>query len=348
MTRLGSGRSVPVLYWRGGATRIGPLPGMTSLKYGRVMGGTGVATFTATANATTRDFLGSIHPWAMELVVFRDGDRVWEGPVVLPTWQGEVLSLTAWDVTGFNKRRAHRGRVSLTPVDVLTELTATITAGLTLDDPGVLAHLTSNTVDGTVVNVARDVAPWSGYYGDDAEALAKQGASYTAIGRRIHCWRTDAPPARLRTLDPSKHIAGQSQITEDGTALATQVIAVNSDIVGTASISVPVDPYYGLVELITSADSVTDTAGASAVAARLLRASYPAPQSLSLPGGVALNADAPYSLASLVPGVVIPVADASTPRRMQATPVLTAVDVSQDPGGEQVTITLVPPDSEVP
>lgn len=345
MSRLGSGRSVPVLYWRGGQTRIAPLPGMTALKYGRVMGGTGVATFTAAANAQTRAFLGNIHPFGMELVVFRDGARVWEGPIVTPVYQGEGLTFTAWDVTGFNRRRAHRGRVSLTPVDVLTELYDTFVAGLSLDDPNVLAYLTADTTDGTVVSVARDVAAWSTYYADDADNLAKQGASYTTIGRRIHCWRTDAPPARLRPLDPGKHIAGQSQIVEDGAALATRVFAVNGDVVGSAAIPVPVDPYYGLVELTTTADSVTDTAGADAVADRLLRASYPAPQSLTLPAGVSLNGDAPYSLDDLVCGVVVPVTDETTPRRMLATPILTAVDVSQDASGEQVTITLTPPDA---
>lgn len=352
---LGSGFSTAYIYDRQGQTRLLSLPRASAISYGRSLSQVSVASVTIEAQHCT-PALDQVHAWAHSLVIYRNdgqggnGRRVWEGPIrVIPTNANQLI-IQATDVLGHGQRRVIRTGRRLEASPARTELSWSVTQMFTPDDPNVLAFVELTGTAGP--NVSRDVAPYSGYHADDLGTLTGGGGAFTVLGRRILLFSDTDTLGRTETLRPEDHLEAQVDVVEDGDALLTWGAARDDNgVTGIYATGADgVDPYYGRVDGLVGSGTGNSTPAALETRARTaVRRAYPTRQIIQVPDGAQVRCNAPFPLEVLVPGTMVPVVTTTaTGRTIRASMMLSTVNVSQTPGGDEaVTVTLVPIPSEV-
>lgn len=334
---LGSGTSQAVVYARDGLDRLLPLPTGSALDYNRVRNGISEANITLLAGDDLLwEGLKKVHTWTHELVMFRDGQRVWEGPIRRISRGRDSVVIQASDVLGWTQRRkVTTDRVITTLSSVVTEADLDLDRAFAGNDPNVLAHVLAR-VHADVSTITRDVKANSGYYYDDLTNLASQGLQFTVLGRRIILAAVEDVLGVTEPLVLERDTSVVPVVVEDGDSLATRATATGDD--DTSGTYTGSTSYYGLLDLIVPAEGVTDTTALTGVARRAQQANFPAPQRVVIDGDAALDPTAPVTLADLVPGVHVPVT--SLDQGVTTTMVLESVKVSEGSGGETVTVTL--------
>lgn len=338
---LGSGENRAYVYSRNGRQRLAELGG-SGLDWGRTLSEVSRCNINVPADRCTSD-LNKIDPWAHSIVVYRDQERVWEGPVRKVQHLTSSLSITASDVLGWCDRRPTRNQRRLAASPVVTELLWAINGAFGTDDPHVLAHVLQ--VGGNGANVVRDLARLSGYTADDLGTLVGLGARYTVIGRRIVAWSEGTTIGRLPTLVPEDHLQAEVTVTKDGDLLATEAIARDDN---AAWQSYPlagyVDAYYGHVSMLVPVSGQQKPAGLTRAARSARDQGYPGQLVLEVPSNALVRCEAPYPIDTLVPGVLVPVETrTATGLEVSATFALSGVSVSQAAGeDERVGITVAP------
>lgn len=344
---LGQGTNQASIYTRDGRTRLLDLPA-SSIEWPRTLCEVSRATVSVAAADITGN-LGRIAPWAHTLVVHRNEERVWEGPVRKVSQVRTGLTLAASDVAGWMERRRIRQRRRSTGSPVITEMEWTIEEAFAPDDPHVTMY--ARTLGGIDLGatVERDVAPSSAYHSDDLASLVSAGGRWTTLGRSIIIWPETFNIGSTRTLLPENHLTADVEVAEDGDDLATAVATRNDDGVMGYAGAVGVDSFYGLVDTLASVPGHAKPAALTARAESLYRRSYPGRVIIDMPTDTALRPDAPFPMRNLVPGMLVPVqTTTATSRKVRATMMLTGVKVTQQAkAAEQVSITLVPPSEAV-
>lgn len=344
---LGSGTNTAGIYTRGGGTELLSLGALSALEYHRTRNVIGTASVTVTPDDDNWSSLGDVHGWAHELVIHRDGARVWEGPLRNPVFSSGQVVFPAVDVLGWlTKRAIKQARQILTPTAVSAEGQLIIERAFAVHDPNVLPHLLV-IPHADEAKVTRDVAAYSGMYDGDLTGLADQGLNFTVIGRRVIIWPDEILLGRTDTLIPERDTTASVEVRENSDDAATAVTAVNQSGTRATAIAANADvnattgvsDFYGLLERIISADNVITTTALGAVATAAVNQVYPAPNVVEMPSGSLLKPEAPFKFSELVPGVLVPVETSATPRRASGTLILDEVNVSQSAeGGEQITV----------
>lgn len=340
---LGSEVNTAYIYERGGRKRAFKVEGVNKLSWGRTQNAIAEATIDVSIAAAGPECCGKIgdmRTWAYELVMFRGDDRVWEGPVYNLRIGKTGVSISAWDVLGWLKRRRiHTDRTTTVPHPSVEEMELAIQRGFAPADPNVLAYLDVRAPT-FPIDIVRDVRVNSGYYADDLTTLSGQGANFTTVGRSAVVWGDGDPLGVLPEINAEEHLLADVEVIEDGMGLATAATARNDndqyDTVG------GVDPYYSLLDLIVSGNGAADVPSLTAIATAARDLSYPAPVLLSVPADSQVSPKAPLPMSSLVPGVFVPVSSSGTCRPIQQTMVLSGVKVEQDASGEKVSISVRP------
>lgn len=344
MAALGTGVNEAVIYQRGGTRRLFTVPAVAKLEWGRSLDAVSRSTIdTAPGRSDSRTWadccndLTQVQPWAHEIVMYRSGERVWEGPVRKVTQGRSGVQITASDVLGWSERRVQAAAIAAT-VGLTTQATAAFTAMFTGVVPNVLPYvqLGGTPSESTTLDVKA-----GGYWSALLSTLVSAGLSYTTVGRRILYW--DDPtytPGLTAILNPQRHLVGDVETAREGDELAVDAYALNDeDEIGVSS---QADTYYGPVQRSFSAAGIVGTAALNEAAARWQKVRYPMPESVTIPDGATLHCDAPFPIAALVPGVLTPVKVTDLCWSVEQTMMLTAMKVTQDSGGEKVGVTYAP------
>lgn len=348
---LGTGEYAASIFSRDGTTELLTLDGTTAIEWGRVRNAYSEASVTVQASLRPECWseLGDVHTWANSLVLFRDGDRVWEGPIVTIPLSSTAVTFQARDVLAWPTRRRVRSKRVIKKDDpaesVLDEGELTLTRAMSPDDPNVLAHLRI-IADPDPPTTKRDLKPNQGYHYDDLVALTGSGLNFTAVGRSIVLWTDNVVLGRTEVLVPERDTVNAVELIETGADLATRVTAAAEKEAGTYTPSdLPggVSPFYGLHDMLTDPRGRKHTAYLETVAQRAQRRAYPAPTRVTFPQDARLDCAAPLPISTLVPGTVVPVVSDATPRRIDATFILESLKVTVgENGDETVAVTLAP------
>lgn len=340
---LGAGVNVASIYERGGTRPLFTVPAVSTLEWGRVLDATSKGTIVATPARSEGSWgaccrvLEQVQPWAHEVVIHRSGERVWEGPVRRVAQSRAGVTIHASDVTGWATRRVQTATITGV-VGVIDQAVAALTAVFTGAVSNVTGHITLGGAETETITL--DV-PAGGYWSALLQTLTGAGLSYTTVGRRIILW--DDPtyaPGLTAALVPTLHLSGDVETAREGDELAVNAYAVNDE--GGIGSSTAADTYYGPVERTFNVAGLTEQADLDAAAARWRAYRYPLPETVTLPSNGILGCDAPFPIASLVPGVITPVHITDLCWPVNRTMRLTGVTVKQDAGGEQVTVDYEP------
>lgn len=286
--------------------------------------------------------LAATRSWAHSLVVLRDGERVWEGPIVNIAMNRDEALLTARDVTAWLDVRTTHDEIDITlDTDLADIATRVITSALAPDDPCILQYL-EVVPTGTLSTLTLD--PNMEVAGDVLRELARSGLDYTAVGRMILLGPDiggiypggGAPFVHL--LD--EHFAGGLEIGEAGLEAATRWIVQGDGVTG---IDGGIDPFYGLIERIAKEDGIAQQLQVNGAATSRVEATNPPPLYVDSGAQAGLVPTAPVCIGDLIPGRLVHVTARDTCREVNQLLRLVAVNVSYTPAdGEAVGITLAP------
>lgn len=377
MPELGCGVNRVFVYDRAGEIRRAELTGIESLRYDRKRDDISTADLFLTGyGSDCGELIGSLRSWMHEIVIFRDGVRVWEGPITKIDLQRDKVEIEAKDVMAYAYRRIMRqgyndsyrqvNGMTKGGLSVVTRARLILMNALAYDDPNVLKWVT--TIDHSDdAKQHRAIPDWSRMAWEEIDDMAATaGLDYTTLGRRILLWDTHRPIGRLPELRDGD-FSESPRIVEYGMQLANVFGVTNgSGVWGVATRGiVPAPPgtglteqalYYGYVEQLASAygetvgaepDTLTAEGRASLEqtldhqADRNIAGRWPTPLVVRVPDGSYLHPNAPVSFDHLVPGVWIPVRASDTVRSVAQWQKLDAVMVTQSASeGERIAVTM--------
>ncbi|MET7809732.1 hypothetical protein ABZT26_02595 [Streptomyces sp. NPDC005395] len=332
MPTLGCGTHSARIVDRDGAT-ITDAHVLAKVEWTRVLDDTSSATVTIRPDGGCCRRLDRVRSWRHNLQIYRNDDFVWEGPIILPDWSGDEVTIQAVDVLGWLDRRVPHESIAFTRRD-LTEIAAwLIEDGFAPDDPGHDVQIIGRSRILGDREYVKDIEQT----GDHLRRLAETGIDYTAVGRRIlilpedHCERV----GRLTDADFPDGLT----VSEDGTAIGTRWIIEGRD--GVLGIDGGKDAFYGLLEQYSEESSILDESSAQAAARSRRRGSLPAPVFISSQEAT-LSPDAAIELPSLVPGWCVDVTSTRTCRTISQSMKINGIKVTEDASGETVAVHLAP------
>lgn len=312
---LGAGSYRFFAYDRGGRRRIGELKAVSAYSWSRrrdEISEASVRLAPAAAGAKCQELLRRLRSFRHELVIFRSGVRVWEGPISRISDSGNAVDIDAKDVLLYMHRRIMRNGYNDSYPNiksVVTRARILLEEGYALDDPNVAAYIEDRSAADDA-RQARIVLPYQKLVLEELDDLAaRSGLDYTVIGRRIVLWDTHNPIGRLPRMTGADFLS-RPVVTEYGMDLATRSAVTNGQ--GLYGVVGEIDPYYGLVEMLASAYSENDTPdgalgpsdgelATALLALNVARAEYEAYPGLSTAEDIAL---AEYEQERYSPGVL--------------------------------------------
>jgi hypothetical protein len=245
------------IYDRGGLTRVGQIQDISSIQWERDRDGTSEATVILTGRSCQkqRRLINNLITKRHELVIFRGGERVWEGPLWRVGDEGDRVEIAAHDVSAYlfgtpltrkwdNRMRATYNTegdpviIYSEPTEVTTrmeqiieyQLTTNWTARSTWADAAVVPVIAWENLDPPAnilpyltvhhwPNEARTSAFTYAYemtVGEHLAGFARSGGiDWTVVGRAIHIWDISRSLGRTRVVTEADFF-GKVIVTEYG------------------------------------------------------------------------------------------------------------------------------------
>ena len=226
---LGQGNYRAYLHDRGGEVRLGEFERIRSGKWGRILNDVSEASLIISTPPNIPNccyWLGDIRSFRHELVLFRNGERIWEGPVVDVQFFQERVEVTAHDVLVWPSRRASRGRFALN-ANVVSEGRQALLDCFLYDDPNVVPFLDARTAGGKKATTAYN--PQDAYYLDVLDDYVDQGLNFATVGRAVVLWAQGKQIGQTALLRSSADFLAEVSVHEDGLSLATRVITTGGE-----------------------------------------------------------------------------------------------------------------------
>ena len=368
------------VYDRGGISRFHQLTEISEVQWERDRDGTSEAMvrLTGLSCERQRSITASIASKRHELVIFRGGDRVWEGPIFRIGDQGSSITIAArdvtaylfgtalsrvWDNTGANATEVTTRFGNIIEYELTHSRTVRKVGGGTLVRPGweqvdppanILPHLQVHHFPNEARTSAKTYPSQMTIGTHLAGAARSSGIDYTAVGRAIHLWDTSRNIGQIRTLTEAD-FNGNIIVTEYG-ADHTQGAYVSSGsegIYGEAMNAANLD-FYGPWETVYTAYNEEGSEGPSqseldSQASRNTSGRSPAPYEVRVPDNSTIRLGPTLSIMDLVPGVRVPLRATLNARAYEQDQKLDHLRVTETADGETVSVTLTPatrPDSD--
>lgn len=370
---LGSGENRAFLYDRGGARKIGEITDTTLIRWSRKRDDISTATvMVETPNPECARLLKEVAVGRHEVVIFRDGERMWEGPITRIGYEGGSVEIACEDVWYYTARtimhnaydnRYSKKKSKVGPVTHRAQIIlATELARKERLSPSynLLRFLDVRTHSKTTRTSRFTNAYDSSVWEEIDYMAAKLSLDYTAVGRRMLVNDVHDVIGRTEMLT-DKDFSNPLIITVYGRELATRSAVTDGE--GHWAAVGGIDPFYGEVELINTTygegvqpAAVTPTAEElrqlmsemSSQAQRNLAGRYPVPTVVRVPDNTRVDPSAPVTIDDLIPGMRIPIRATQTVLVLEQEQKLDSVVVEQSSIGEQVSITLSPAPGTTP
>lgn len=336
MAVAGCGTHTATILDRNGAS-VTTAQVLTEVEWNRVLDGTSSARALIQPDGDCCNRLGRIGSWRSRLVIFRDGQYVWDGPVTDVTWSLGEVEVIAEDVSVWLDNRVPHANRTFTNTDLSEIAEWLIHDAFAPDDPGHTVQI----VGKAGVSGSRSYSAGIGQTSDHLRQLAEAGIDYTVIGSKILLLPETflVPVGRLSDADMPEGL----EVSEDGKSLVTRWIVAGSEDSGAIGSDGGTDPYYGLHERYVEMSEITDNASATEAAKARRRVSSTVPVFIDTQQ-VTISPLANIDVPSLVPGWALDITSASTCRKITQRLKITGVRVQEsagdgdNPGTESVQV----------
>lgn len=309
---------------------------LTAVEWLRVLDDVATANVDVVPDGDCCEQLGNVRSWRHRLVISRDGEVVWDGPVIRVEWRQGRVTVFALDITAWLDRRVPHRDFTFTDTDLTVIAQTLIADALAPDDPG---HEVS-VVGMTGVRGGREYTAGDGQVGDHLRDLADTGLDYTAVGSTIVLLPEDFDDSVGMLTDAD--MPSGLVVAEDGSLLATRVVVHGSEASGAVGEAGGSDAYYGLLERSVEENSITTDAAAASSARAIRAANFPVPLFLATEQ-ITLSPEAAVDVAALVPGWCVDVSSNVTCRPLAQRLKIIGVKVRETgTDGESVQVVLAP------
>lgn len=332
----------------------GVLSGVTQVDWGRTFNAVADATIQigGDAGAATCDaLLDEIQPWTHEIRIFRNGERVFEGPVVtkpeitnLGTLQLNCSDVMKWFTQGHVHNKYGRAYDNADPVTIAEDVIRENLTGefaVPPDFPAILDYLYTNTIGDTIdYEVIDERQPVI----DILDDLTDYGLLYAAVGRRIVLSKPADTGSGVFARLNQHHFDGPIDLLWDGDDIGTYGWAVSSDdppkIVGYGDIG----SIYGCHDAVVDIDKEASTSTMRKAAANAIKGRTSPPLKITPSTSGNLRPDAPIEIRNLRPGTasLAVQVDSAWGRTYYQRYMITDVQTTWIPGLESVGATLSP------
>ncbi len=353
------------IFDRGGARRIYNLVDISSVQWERDRDGVSEATIRIEGSACSAqaEALSNIEPKRHEMVIFRGGQRVWEGPIWRVGWHADWVEVNAHDIFEYllgtpltqPYSNAHPNVDTVTG-RMETILNAELPVWEALDPPAnLLPYLDirhfPNEAETTAVTGAFEMT-----VGEHFQHLAHySGIDWTCIGRSFIAWDVSRNLGRIRQLTEADFLGSEIILTAYGSEHAQRAVVTGEDGVYGEATNPDYAAYYGpWTKVFSSFNEEGSTAPTQAEltsqAQRNIAGRSPVPVEVRIPDNSSIRLTDSITIQDLVPGVQIPVLATLNSRRMSQMQKLDHLTVTEDGSGETVQVVLVPatkPDEDV-
>lgn len=350
------------LYDRGGERQLAKLEPLTRVKWERKRDTTTLATiYVAAQSAECKSAVGLLHTGRAELVVFRGGERVWEGPVTRIGRQGDAIEIEARDITHYLNRTAmHNEYDNRYPnnVKVIDRMKRIFEAELArkeaLDPPvNILEYVQYlyADIETTDAGTAAHTLPYEMSVWEHLDSYAHRGGiDYATVGRSLLLFDVHKKIGQTPMMTNEDFI-GDPIITEYGMELGTRVIMTDGK--GNFGAAGGIDPYYGEWEILhqaydedaegTNPEDAPSVAELTSQAQRAYTQGKRPPIVVRIPDNTTLNPEGSLRMADLVPGVWIPLSAELAGQSVSQMQKLDSMTVEEnEQGGETIKVTMSP------
>jgi hypothetical protein len=347
---------------RGGTSLICRLTGSTSINFSRRLNEVSEAKVSVALNSKCRECLSTINPWQHELLLFRNAELVWSGPILTIDYKqaSARIDVYARDLMAWTDKRLIEladTDYEVEGVDVKEVFDWVLRHGYDKDPWGMTWNLTNTGIPIDKYYPAY-LSPdrWGGSYanvGAELRSLAQIGIDYTVVNRVMYGGDLVVTPPVAETLKISdRNWAQLPDVSVNGTVMSTKTVVAG----GSGGYfgyydeqlwieSTPNAP-WGLLETFTQRSDLSDvdtTETPNAIAQEAYARHQLLSQPLAYIKGGQLAADAPFTFNTLIPGVPISVGIVETLRDLLTEYRLYNVTVNVTPDSETVDIELVSP-----
>jgi len=373
---LGVGDYEVMLADRGGGTYIGRITNVTRIKWGRIRDDISAATITVhQPNPKCADLLKNAKTVRNEVVILRNGVRVWEGPIIRLEYGVEAVEIDCRDVLWYASRRALEthiqwnmvhtvnpdGTYHFTGVDAIQALLPVLQGayGDGLTDPyGFNVGQFLTPIAGPEDPASRREFPaFSRTIWEVLDALAEDGGvDYVVTGRRIMWWDVHLRPMILNRMTDEDFL-GSMLVSEYGSQLATRRHRTDTaGLVTSATADASWITYYGPIDDVQSvpeesqstavpASEPSTASPATAEPPTPPVLTVPAPVAARLPANTRLDPCVDLDINELIPGLWVPIYSTKTIRPLETWMKLQEVSVTVENGDDVVNVTLIQPTS---
>jgi hypothetical protein len=339
---------------RGGKRRIFTPVDLTLVRWHRVRDDISEATITVQAGVDSpqADQLRAIEAGRHELVLFRENERVWEGPITLITYGRNNVEIHAKDIVHYLSRTVMHAPYSSAYPNIeysTSRLKRIIDAEVARKEAlgyNILSHVVEHHT-ASDAQTSRITDPYQLTVFEHLDDMAaKAGVDYVTVGRALHIWDTDKPAMGQTAQVTESDFIGDAYVSVYGMELATRYIVTDGQ--GGFGIAGGVDDYYGEVELLATAydeekdEEVPSTAELTSQAQRNINGRNPTPLMVRIADNSSLNPDGVLTVADLVPGVHMPLLLNLGIRQISQMQKLDKVTFEETSKGETIGVTLSP------
>lgn len=342
------------IYDRGGRRRISQIVDLSQVQWGRRRDEFSEAMIRIEGSACFRqaELLSGVEPKRHELVIFRGGRRIWEGPIWRVKWGATQVEIFAHDVTAYlfgtpmtqeySNAYPNVGTVTGRIGDIIEH---EMQVWEELDPPAnVLPYLNVHHFPNEAQTTAVTV-PFEMTVGEHLDNLAQRsGIDYTTVGRAIHIWDTSRWLGRTRTLT-EKDFFGEIILTAYGADHTEVAYVIAED--GRYGVAGEPSSYYGPWTKIFTVYNEEGTelptqSELDSQAQRNITGRTPVPVEVRVPDNSSVRLSHNLTIDDLVCGVQVPLRATLNARTLSQMQKIDSVRVTETPAGENVQIVLSP------
>jgi hypothetical protein len=359
---LGSGVWQAMVADRGGLVMLGVLDGVERIQVVRPRDDTGRCTLVLSGlTQECRRLVGTLHPVRHEIVMLRDGLRVWEGPITRLAVYGDRVEIDAYDATWYLSRRVLDFEYDFTGISTNA---VTFLASMIRDhfdpsnDPfriGMHVQVITSPDDATTaarwVPKSRTVFEVLDKYAEDG------GIDYIVIDRSIIIMDTHVRGHILPKMT-NESFNSDVGIVEYGSELVTRAYVTDGQ-GNYAKKSAPAEwlDYYGHIDKLTTNTQEGDSSAPSEEvqvvateartdqADRMLVSGFPAPIDILVPANSSLDPCAEVDYMDLHPNAWVEIDVEIGARRVTQWQRIHEVVTTVEAGVESVSVSLQQPPS---
>lgn len=369
-------RHQAVIVDRGGSGKITQLQNLGEVKWSRELSNIsrGSATLFGNECRFQESRVKLIEPRRHELVIFRNNQRVWEGPVTEVEYGLDHITIKAADGLEYlqgtpltkywaNSEDGGTDNMMERVSDIIQhEMTMPYTAPVAgvphtfqrweqLSPPANILPFVEVRPSATLKTTGY-TTPFEMTVAEHLVALSKIGLSFTMIGRKLLVWDSSEEIGRTRAMSQADFGASPSlYVTSAGFTAVQHVVGqpepgqAPDEIIHVGSAG-ETNPYYGAWTLLeTNAaedDPEVDPVDALASqAASLYEERRVLPIEIGVKGGGSIRLDSYLTIDDLVPGVNVPVVAQMYGREVSRLQMFSKIEVTETASGETIGGTLV-------